>query len=237
MSKGYLRPAVCLLCAVAVATGCASEAIKKLPPAPAEAAVASGPQEYHIRQGDQLAIRFFYTPELNQDVVVRPDGKISVLLLDDVPAVGKTVAELDQLLTARYAKELRQPDLTVSLLSAAPAKAYVGGEVEHPRLIEFTEPITVTQAIFMAGGAKETAKLDQVVVIRSNEGLPQPFVVNVKNVLTKGEGDVVLQPCDTIYLPRKPIADVGLFVKQYIDSIVPRNLLFSFYYDVDRRRP
>jgi len=86
---------------------------------------------YIIQAGDQLDIKFFYNPELNDSVTVRPDGKISLQLVDEVQAAGQTPAQLDDFLTEKYAKELRKPVITVIVKSFASQRVYVGGEVNR----------------------------------------------------------------------------------------------------------
>ena len=99
---------------------------------PAEVQMKSEPQKpapYVIHAGDQLDIKFFYNPELNESVVVRPDGKISLQLIDEIQAAGLQPAELDQKLTDLYSRELKKPVLTVIVRSFTGQRVYVGGEV------------------------------------------------------------------------------------------------------------
>lgn len=81
------------------------------------APVSKVPRVYLIQPYDQLDIKFFYTPELNETVTVRPDGKISLQLIDDVQAAGKSPSELDDMLTHEYAKNLKSPEITVIVRS------------------------------------------------------------------------------------------------------------------------
>jgi polysaccharide export outer membrane protein len=97
--------------------GCATNpAIQKAIPV-SEMPQAQEPAAYVIRPGDQLDIKFFYNPELNESVTVRPDGKISLQLVDEVQASGLQPAELDAMLTEAYSRELKKPMVTVIVRS------------------------------------------------------------------------------------------------------------------------
>ena len=109
----YFILAVALLFAL---TSCATSQPAVIP---AEVQMKSAPQKpapYVIQAGDELDIKFFYNPELNESVVVRPDGKISLQLIDEIQASGLQPSELDQKLTDLYSQELRKPVLTGILL-------------------------------------------------------------------------------------------------------------------------
>ena len=84
--------------------------------------------------GDKFSVRLFYNPDLNQEVTVRPDGKISLLLVHDLSVLGLTPSELTDLLTESYAKHLQQPEVTVAVNSFAAQKVFVGGEVARREL-------------------------------------------------------------------------------------------------------
>ena len=83
----------------------------------AEQASLNSEQEYRIQVGDQLDIKFFYNPELNEQVTVRPDGRISLQLVHEIMVAGLTPSELTDLLTKKYAPELKKPEITVIVRS------------------------------------------------------------------------------------------------------------------------
>ena len=100
-------------------------------------------QEYRIQVGDQLDIKFFYNPELNEQVTVRPDGRISLQLVHEVMTAGLTPAELTGLLTKKYAAELKKPEVTVIVRSSGGHKIYVDGEVAKPGMFSLMGFTTV----------------------------------------------------------------------------------------------
>ncbi len=181
------------------------------------------PPEYRIFPGDQLDVKFFYNPELNDSVLVRPDGKISLQLVNEVQAAGLTPAQLSTQLTQLYAKELKQPAVTVIVRSFTAQRAYVGGEVTNPGLVNFTSGMTVLQAVINAGGFKETAQPADVILIRKGpDNRPVPLRVDLQQAI-KGEGqsqDVPLEPYDVVYVPKSWIAEADKFVNQYIEQLL-----------------
>ena len=110
--------------------------------------------EYRIRPGDVLTIKFFYNPELNETVPVRPDGRISLELIDEIRAAGRTVSEFKSELTSLYSATLKQPEVAVIVKTIAPRRVYVGGEVGTPGLMEVTGRLTLVQALFQGGGLR-----------------------------------------------------------------------------------
>ncbi|NIT01074.1 MAG: sugar transporter, partial [Candidatus Latescibacteria bacterium] len=98
-------------------------------------------QEYVIQPGDQLDIKFYYNSELNEQVTVRPDGRISLQLANETAAAGKTPAELTQLLTEKYSRDLKKPEITVIVRSFSALKVFVGGEVNRPGILDLTRPM------------------------------------------------------------------------------------------------
>ena len=221
-----LRYPMLSLCLLVAACG---STVKNIPPASAVAAgipVAASPaEEYRIQPGDLLDIKFFYSPELNEQIPVRPDGRISLQLAPEVRAGGRTPAELTGLLKETYSRELKKPDVTVIVRSFGNQRAYVDGEVSKPGLIPLTGPTTVLQAISQAGGFVYTGNPTDVMVIRRGpEDQPLVMVVNIKKVRdgTDLSQDIYLRPFDIVYVPRTGISDANLWIEQYLNRMVPR---------------
>jgi protein involved in polysaccharide export with SLBB domain len=234
--------ALCLL-ATTLSFGCVgARSTAQLPPSfPAQAAAAAAPgtETYRIQPGDQLDLKFFYNPELNESVVVRPDGRISLQLVDEVLAAGLTPAELDAALTKRYEAELRRPEVSVILRSLGAYRVYVGGEVGTPALVGLAPGMGPLQAVMAAGGFKETAKPEAALVIRrGSDNRPVPIPVNLQQMLAVGgAGDgMQLQPGDVVYVPKTWIAEANKFVNQYIERLLlfrGTTLGFGFTYELN----
>lgn len=186
-------------------------------------------EEYIIQPGDRLDIRFFYNSEMNDFMTVRPDGRISLQLIGEVMAAGRTPQALTDLITQGYDNELKDPEVTV-IVRGFGARVYVDGEVEKPGELELSGPLTVMQAIARAEGAKPTA-WKEALVIRRMQG-KQPLVIEVDiNAVLTGEDftqDIGLVPFDIVYVPRSPIANANLWVHQYIRANIPVNFGLFF---------
>ncbi len=190
--------------------------------------------EYKINAGDRLSIKLFYNPELNQEVTVRPDGRITLQLVNEISVVGMTPAKLSQMLTEGYAKYLAQaPEITVAVSSFAGNRIFVGGEVAGAggggggggvggSIRELDGPTTVLQEIMLAGGFKDTADRNRVVLVRRDENnKPVYMCLDIEKAM-KGidpNQDVYLQAYDMILVPRSDIANFDLWVTQYIGGI------------------
>lgn len=199
-----------------------------------EASGSIVPTNYVIHPNDELSIKFFYNPELNEDVVVRPDGKISLQLVDEIQASGKTPIQLDKELTELYSVELKKPAITVIMRSFGGQQIFVGGEVSKPQAITLTPQMTPLQAVMNAGGFLDTADHGNVMVIRAgSNNQPQTYAVNLDQIADGSSPDMRFQlhPGDVVYIPKTGIAKANVFMDQY----VRRFLLFNgFSYSLNR---
>jgi polysaccharide export outer membrane protein len=218
---------IVILILILLLTACATAA--RSPSAAATTAVQAPSypvqsQEYRIRAGDQLDIKFFYNAELNEQVIVRPDGRISLQLAHEVSVAGLTPSQLTDLLVKRYSKELDKPEITVIVRSFGGQRVYVDGEVNKPGMFNLNAPMTVVQSLAEAGGVKDTARTSEIVVIRRGvDNRPVTLVLNVDKVLdgTESNRDIYLMPSDIVYVPRSRIANVNVWVDQYIRKNIP----------------
>lgn len=188
---------------------------------------AASSANYVIQPNDELSIKFFYNPELNEDVVVRPDGKISLQLVDEIEASGKTPTQLDEELTKLYSVELKRPAITVIMRSFGGQQIFVGGEVGKPQAIILTPQMTPLQAVMNAGGFLDTADQENVMVIRAGEGnQPQTYAVNLDDIddgSAYADMSFQLHPGDVVYIPKTGIAKADVWMDQH----VRRFLLFN----------
>ncbi len=217
--------------------------VQAVPPAMAQAVPAKSQNPtassgYLIQAGDQLDIKFFYNPELNESVIVRPDGKVSLQLVDEVQAAGVSPSQLDQVLTREYSRELKKPMVTVIVRSFTGQRIYVGGEVTRQGLVDLSTGMTALQAVITAGGLMETAKPEGVIVIRKGpEDQPIPIRVDLKQAFSaeNAGADFQLKPYDVIYVPKTWIAKANKFVNQYVQNLLLyRGISFGFSYQVNR---
>jgi protein involved in polysaccharide export with SLBB domain len=215
------------------ATACAGHRVEH--PTSFEIYLAEPPTEpprYELQVGDELEVRFLHAPEQNVLLVVRPDGFVSVPLANELRAAGRTPEELRVEITSAWRSELRDPEVAVVLKRASSWKIHVGGAVSRPGLFELGGERTVLQALFEAGGFLPTADLEQVLVIRP-EG-PGRFAVIPLDLTAVLEArdtrqNLLLRPRDAIFVPTSAIADVNVWVDQYIRKNIP----ISFGWSLD----
>jgi protein involved in polysaccharide export with SLBB domain len=226
MMSHHYRPrrSTLVACSLGVLLGGAVAAVA-LGQEPVSSDTTSGlvDEEYRIQLGDELGIHFYYSPELDQNVVVRSDGRIALPLVQEVRVVGMTPASLTALLTDRYSSRLADPEITVMVRSFG-AQIFVGGEVGRPGVLELDRPLTLLQAIYLAGGFEDTARRREVVVIRRGEdGRPIPLELRLDKVLNRTDlsQDVLMQPFDVVYVPKTRIANVNKWMAQYIEENIP----------------
>jgi protein involved in polysaccharide export with SLBB domain len=190
--------------------------------------------DYYLQPGDNLDVKFFYNPELNENVTIRPDGKISLQLIDEIQAAGLTPKQLDEIITKEYSSLLKEPLTAVILKSFGGQRIYVGGEVNSPQVLKVVGKINALQAIFDAGGFRDNAKLSKVIIVsRGHDNLPLVREVNLKNAL-KGElseKEYLLKPFDMVYVPKTNLAKSSEFITQIYKFIPPRVGL-SFQYEL-----
>lgn len=188
--------------------------------------------EYVIQPGDELEVKFRVTSDLNETVVVRPDGMITLQIIGDVMAASHTAEGLRQALMTAYAQSLKNPDLVVILRKPAGNHVYVGGEVLTPGRINIPGQITALQAIILAGGFKDTADKKRI-ILRRDDGYMEEL--NLKKEIHNGYVgyDVPLRPSDVIFVPKSRIAKVNQFVDQYIEKVLPFQRQFGIFISRD----
>ena len=149
---------------------------------------------------DVLAVVFWREKDLSAEVVVRPDGKISLPMLNDVPAAGMTPEQLAKQIEQASTKYVRDPGATVMVKEIRSRKIYVVGEVSRPGTFLLANEMNVLQAIAEAGGLLEHAKKDDIVVVR-REGSAEKRLKFNYNEVVRGKNtnqNVRLMPGDTI---------------------------------------
>src|SRR5437773_8985432 len=118
--------------------------------------------EYRLGPGDKLRIEIYKDPQLSQSLQVRPDGKITLPLVGDLEAAGLTPLEMRDTITRSLKEYITNPTVTVIVVEASSAHAYIMGEVSKPGPIPLNGPTTVLQGLALAGGFKEFARTKDV---------------------------------------------------------------------------
>jgi len=169
-------------------------------------ASSTGPQAdaaYKIGPQDMLQIDVWKEPEITRLVPVRPDGKITLPLLNDVQAAGLTPMELASVISDGLKKYINNPQVTVSVSTINSRRVYVTGEVTKPGAFPMLPNMTVLQALTSAGGFTQFAKIKSVYVLRVEGGKQTKIPFNYKAVIEgkKPEENIELQPGDTVVVP------------------------------------
>ena len=177
-----------------------------LPPAPPASALPSS--EYIIGPGDKLNIFVWRNPELSVTVSVRPDGRLSIPLVNDVVAIGKTPTQLGQELEQRLAKYIKEPVVTViaqEFVGPFNEQVRVIGEAAQPRAIPYRTDMTVLDAMIEVGGLTRYASGNNSVLVRNVNGAQQTYSVHLDDLIQDGDvaSNVALQPGDILIIPQR----------------------------------
>ena len=167
------------------------------PPAPADA-------EYVIGKEDVLAVQVWREPELSRMVAVRPDGNISLPLVGEVAAAGKTPVQLQKTLTDMLGTYMTAPDVSVIVQDARSQRFSILGQVMRPGAYPLSKPMTVLDALALAGGFRDFAKSEKMFILRINaDGSRKRILVSYKKLISvKGMNqNVELQVRDTLVIP------------------------------------
>ena len=156
---------------------------------------------YRLGPEDQLRISVWDNKELTLDLVVRPDGKISMPLLQDVPAEGLTAAELAANIQEKLSAFIVNPEVTVIVLQVNAPKYYMIGYVGRPGTYPLRGDTSVLQALALAGGLTQFASPRSIKLIRATRGKQEVRKINYYDIIDSGEGNYLLKSGDTIVVP------------------------------------
>jgi polysaccharide biosynthesis/export protein len=184
--------------------GAKNTEIKPAPPAqPNTHAVLPNDANYVIGPSDMLNIDIWKQPDISRTIPVRPDGKISLPLLNDVQASGLTPLQLEAELTDKLKGFVNSPQVTVIVTQVNSQRVYVLGQIGRPGPVDMLPDMTVLQAIAAAGGPAQFAKDKSIYILRNENGKQQKIPFNYPDVI-KGkhpEQNILLKPGDTIVVP------------------------------------
>jgi polysaccharide export outer membrane protein len=205
---------VCLLCSLALCSSTWAQQEEKERPAPSSnipsiedpkssdpsaPAAPVDPGKYIIGAEDQLRVRVWKEPEVSGDVIVRPDGKITLPLIGEVQAAGKTPTALGQHVTERLSQFINRPDVLVEVRGVRSKKYYITGQVNRTGSFPLTVPTTVLEALSATGGFQQWAKRKKITILRGDKRFRFNYdeVIEGKNLqqnINLENGDVVVVP-------------------------------------------
>ena len=166
-------------------------------------APATTDPNYVIGAQDVLDISVWKEPELTRSVPVRPDGKVSMPLLNDVQASGLTPGQLAADITSRLKKYVTDPQVTIIVTSINSQRIYILGEVNRPGAFPLLPAMTAVQALSTAGGFTMFASVKKVYILRVENGKQVKYPLNYKAVIAgkAPEQNIILKPGDTVVVP------------------------------------
>lgn len=161
------------------------------------------PADYVVGPEDVLSVVFWREREMSADVLVRPDGRISLPLLNDVEVAGLTPDQVRERVIEGAKKFVEEPSATVVVKQINSRKVYITGNVERPGPFPLLRPTTILQLISLAGGLKEFAKSGDIVVVRVDGAQQATFPFNYDDVKNRKNlaQNILLKPGDTVIVP------------------------------------
>ena len=183
-----------------------TEPVSTPPPAPPQISPEAGPlslsPNYIIGADDSLKIEVWKEEQLSATLTVRPDGKISLPLINDIPAAGLTPMELAADITSRLTKFVTDPVVNVSVVAVNSKRVFMIGEVGHVGPLAITPGMTILQAVATAGGLTPYANRKKIYILRGDPGKQQKIFFDYNKAVKKGDMQgVSLLPGDTIVVP------------------------------------
>jgi protein involved in polysaccharide export with SLBB domain len=182
--------------------------------------------EHTLSGGDVFEIRFPFAADLNDRVTVGEDGTVAPKLIGSLVVGGLTVPEATARLKARYAQNLRDPELSLTIRHYAPEVFWIEGAVVRPGVVRSERPLTVARAVTQAGGLKPGAAGSDILVIRRDDsGNVRPYKTSL--VLPAGAPEPLLKAFDVVYVPQTAIGSINEFMAGYV-----KNLPFAATYQI-----
>jgi len=243
-----IRSAVLLIALLGVLVPCAAAPARAADNAMADSSAMDWARvpEYRLVPGDELILNFGSLVEPDPSGArtrgqrIRPDGRISVFPIGDVVAAGRTVAELESELVKLLGGELKRPRVTIEVAEVSGNEVHVLGRVEQPGSFKAAPYMTVSQAVARAGGFKDDAASNSVLVFhRDGARTVRVMRLRLGDALKRGrlEADLPLGRFDIVYVPRKAIGSINVFAKQFFGdnmSMLQFGLLGWELFNLDR---
>ncbi len=201
-------PAICASIVLGVAgqaaqADAAADAANGVTPASATEVAPAVGLDYRLQPGDVLTITVWKEKDLEQEVLVRPDGGLSFPLAGEINAEGQTVAAVRQTIAERLKRYIPDPVVTVAVKSIGGNHIYVIGKVTRPGEFPFSRPLDVMQALSLAGGTTPYAALNDIVILRRDNGAQRALPFRYADI-ARGRNlgqNVILESGDTVVVP------------------------------------
>jgi polysaccharide biosynthesis/export protein len=220
----FLTPVLTLFVFTSTAGGIQTQQVAAAPTSTvatpdAMPATAPGIQQrnprYRLQKGDSFDVDFAFSPELNQNVSVQPDGFVTLKEVGSIFVEGQTVPELTQTLKDAYAETMNDPVIAIVVKDFEKPYFIAAGQVVKPGKYDLRSRLTVTEAVAIAGGFNDSAKHSQVVLFHPTpDGVFEAKLLNVKQLLASHNlsEDIYLRPGDMLYVPQSTISKIRKYI-------------------------
>lgn len=174
-----------------------------MPPLPAAAQQESGAEDYRIAPGDVLEISVYGEQDLVRQLVVRPDGKVSFPLVGDLDVAGKTTTEVKKYVEEKVSGYIPTANASVIVMKLDSLQFSVLGKVNRPGQFTVSKPLTVLEALALAGGTTPFAKENKILIIRGHGARSQRIPFNLEEIKEgkKLEQNIILERQDVVIVP------------------------------------
>ena len=173
-------------------------------------------RRYELQPNDQIEVDFRLSPEFNATVPVEPDGYITLPQLGQVDVGNLTITEATQRIQQAASQRLNAPEVTVELKSFQPPYLIVGGQVNAPGRVLIQGPVSALQAVQLAGGFKDGAKTNQIILVRRiDKNTAETKLINYSYILHhyKANEDIDLEAGDMLYVPQNMVTKIAPYIK------------------------
>jgi polysaccharide export outer membrane protein len=202
MTTTWIKPAIwaCVAASALVLSGCATKNPQ------ATSAVVSPAKDYLVGPGDNINIIVWRNPEVSMSVPVRPDGKITTPLVEDLPAAGKTSTELARDIEKALAKFIQQPVVTVvvtGFVGQFSEQIRVIGAAARPQALSYRRDMSLMDVMIAVGGVTEFASGNRANLVRTIDGKQQTYNVRLNDLIRNGDisANVPVLPGDVLIIP------------------------------------
>lgn len=197
---------LCVLLTLAIPAASRGQAVPAGPPAQAQESSSAVAQlmDYRIGPGDVLAVLFWRDKDMSSEVVVRPDGLITLPVLNEVEAAGLTTEQLRERIAEKAGNFVAQPAIVSVVVRQIHSRSvYITGRVLKPGAYPLTGPLSVVQLIALAGGLGEYANKSRIVILRTERDRQVAYRFNYKDVANRRALDqnITLRPGDSVIVP------------------------------------
>jgi len=191
--------------------------------------------QYKIGEDDILFLSVWQNPDLDTDLIIRPDGYVSIPLIGDIKTVGLTVPELTKIITEKLKDYIRNPQISITIKKIGGSKVILLGEINSPGVYNIKSGTRVMELIALGRDFTKDAVKNSVILVRGGFKNPTVRRLNLESVL-KGDisDNIILEPEDIVYIPKTFISNLNYFLTQLLDPLTKGATIYKEIYSFDK---